>query len=62
MPWSVRKADDVYLRRSIYDPPKEIVAGFEPGCERQAERDRQGNGNEAAPNSCPCHMPLAPFR
>jgi mono/diheme cytochrome c family protein len=27
----VRKADDDYLRRSIYDPAKEIVAGFEPG-------------------------------
>ncbi|MDB4892133.1 MAG: cytochrome c class [Gemmatimonadetes bacterium] len=28
---AVRKADDDYLRRSIYDPAKEIVAGFEPG-------------------------------
>ena len=28
---AVRKADDAYLRRSILDPAKDIVQGFEPG-------------------------------
>ena len=28
---AMRKADDVYLRRSILDPAREIVQGFEPG-------------------------------
>ena len=27
----IRKADDAYLRRSILDPAREIVRGFEPG-------------------------------